>query len=135
MKIKMYCIFAKESLDKINGVRGKMATQAGHAYLHAFWDAMKLVDVWYGEMDHHPVKMSQAIKYQNSDRAYKITLVVNTVEELKALYEAYKDKCGVALITDAGFTVFKEPTTTCLGLGPISEDMIGEDIKSLKTLT
>ena len=39
MKHKMYCIFAKESIAKMNGIRGKMATQAGHAYLHAFWDA------------------------------------------------------------------------------------------------
>ena len=40
-KIKMYCIFAQESLDKIKGVRGKMASMAGHGYLHAFWDAEK----------------------------------------------------------------------------------------------
>lgn len=135
MKHKMYCIFAKESLDKINGVRGKLATQAGHAYLHAFWDAMSLIrNPLYGEMEHHQTKLPQAIKYQNSDRAYKITLVVDTVEELKQLQQRYKDVCGTALVTDAGFTVFKEPTTTCLGLGPISEDRIGDDLKALKTL-
>lgn len=137
MKIKMYCIFARESLDKINGVRGKMATQAGHAYLHAFWDAMKVH--WDEEAgcfvySNNPA-MEQASDYQNSSHAYKITLVVDTVEELKELQEKYKDICGTSLVTDAGFTVFKEPTTTCLGLGPISEDNIGEDIKSLKTLT
>lgn len=129
MKYKMYCIFAKESLDKINGVRGKMATQAGHAYLHAFWDASDRVtsDNW--------MRNYQAKQYKESDHAYKITLVVDTVEQLKQLQQCYKDVCGTALITDAGYTVFKEPTTTCLGLGPISEDNIGEDLKCLKTLT
>lgn len=128
MKVKMYCIFALESVKKMNGIRGKMCTQAGHAYLHAFWDAMESEEFNY-------YKRGQAIEYKNSERAYKITLIVDTVDELKALQEKYKDICGTSLVTDAGFTVFQEPTTTCLGLGPISEDNVGDDIKSLKTFT
>ena len=129
-KYKMYCIFAKDSLAKMNGIRGKMATQAGHAYLHAYWNALSSIQE--GKNFH---KADQADAYQNSDHAYKITLVVDTIEELKILEEAYKDRCGVALVTDAGFTVFKESTTTCLGIGPICEDNIGDDLKCLKTLT
>jgi peptidyl-tRNA hydrolase len=124
----MYCIFAKESVQKMNGIRGKMCTQAGHAYLHAYWDA------WFDSED-ESIKEKQAIAYRESDRAYKITLIVDTVEELKALQDKYKDICGTSLVTDAGFTVFNEPTTTCLGLGPIAEENIGDDIKSLKTFT
>ena len=130
MKVKMYCIFALESVKKMNGIRGKMCTQAGHAYLHAFWDATKI----YDPKEINP-KRDQAIAYMNSERAYKITLVVDTVDELKALQEKYKDVCGTSLVTDAGYTVFNEPTTTCLGLGPIAEENIGDDIKSLKTFT
>lgn len=129
MKYKMYCIFAKESIDKMKGVRGKMCTQAGHAYLHAFWDAMN-------DEDYYKKKMIQAIAYETREgdgHAYKITLIVDTVEELKALQAKYKNVCGTSLVTDAGFTVFEEPTTTCLGLGPISEDNIGDDLKALKT--
>ena len=123
MKHKMYCIFAKESVDKIGGVRGKMCTQAGHAYLHAYWDSL------------NPEKcfIDQVRAYMTSDRAYKITLIVDTVDELTAIQEKYKNICGTHLVTDAGFTVFTEPTTTCLGLGPISEDMIGDDLKAIKT--
>lgn len=130
MKHKMYCIFALESVKKMNGIRGKMCTQAGHAYLHAFWDAMDGFD----SPDFHSqsAKRLQAHEYKNSERAYKITLIVDTVDELKALQEKYKDICGTSLVTDAGFTVFKEPTTTCLGLGPISEDNIGDDLKAIK---
>ena len=132
MKVKMYCIFALESVKKINGIRGKMCTQAGHAYLHSFWDSVQRFPGQHGFAYDEP---GDAEKYQNSDRAYKITLVVDTVEELKALQEKYKDICGTHLVTDAGFTVFTEPTTTCLGLGPISEDNIGDDLKALKTFT
>lgn len=121
MKVKMYCIVARESLDKMNGVRGKLAAQAGHAYLHAFWDAEK-------NFPEH------AQAYRDSDHAYKITLVVDTVEELKVIEKDYTGVCATSLITDAGFTVFNEPTTTCLGLGPIPEDLIGKNLKGLKTL-
>jgi len=126
MKYKMYCIFALESVKKMNGNRGKLASQAGHAYLHAFWDA------WFDSEDESN-KEDMAQVYRNSERVFKITLIVDTVEELKAIQERYKDVCGTSLVTDAGFTVFDEPTTTCLGLGPISEEYIGDDIKQLKT--
>jgi peptidyl-tRNA hydrolase len=128
MKYKMYAIFALESVKKMNGVRGKLASMSGHAYLHAYWDAMKPGPV--GD----PMRfLDQARAYRESDHAYKITLIVDTVDELKALQEAYKNVCGTSLVTDAGFTVFDEPTTVCLGIGPIREDLIGDDIKALKT--
>ena len=117
----MYCIVAKDALKKMNGVRGKLGTQCGHAYLHAYWDAEENFP------DH-------AQAYRNAGHAYKITLVVDTVDELKELQEAYRGVCGNRLVTDAGFTVFKEPTTTCLGLGPIPENLIGEDLQKIKTL-
>lgn len=128
MKIKMYCIMAKESIDKMNGIRGKMITQGGHAYVHAMWDAQ----------DRFP-EMAKA--YRDSDRAYKITLVVPAVADLERLAEAYRNRCGISLVKDAGFTVFKDdegnplPTVTCLGIGPIPEDMVDEDISKLRTLT
>lgn len=129
MKYKMYCIFAKESIAKMNGNRGKLAAQAGHAFLHAYWDAMNDCS-----RDGDRPKYNQARYYQMSDHTYKITLVVDTVEELQQLHDKYKDICGVSLVKDAGFTVFTEPTVTCLGLGPIGEDKIGEDLKGLKLL-
>lgn len=122
MIVKMYCVFAKESVQKMNGIRGKMCTQAGHAYLHSYWDSMNKFP-----------EISQA--YVDSTRAYKITLIVDTVEQLLELQAKYKEICGTSLVTDAGFTVFNEPTTTCLGIGPISEDQIGDDLKTLKTFT
>lgn len=124
----MYCIFAKESLDKMKGIRGKMITQGGHGYLHAYWDAVD-------RFPHH------AQAYRDTSHAYKITLVVPVVADLEVLLESYQTVCGVSLVRDAGFTVFKNedgspcPTVTCLGIGPIPEGLIGDDLKALKTLT
>lgn len=136
MKYKIYCIFAQESIDKMGGNVGKLAAQAGHAYLHAFWNAFAFQSEPLDEevSQREAKKRVQAARYKASEHAYKICLVVPTVAELKTLLETYKDICGVALIKDAGFTVFEEPTITCLGIGPISEDNIGEDIKSLPLL-
>lgn len=119
MKYKLYCIFAKESIDKMGGNRGKMGTQAGHAYLHSYWDAV----------DRFP---EHAQAYRDTDHAYKITLVVPTVADLARLHSAYRKVCGVSLVKDAGFTVFKEPTVTALGLGPIPEDLMKDDLKELR---
>lgn len=121
MKIKMYCIFAKDSIKKMNGNRGKMSTQAGHAFLHGYWDSVRRFP-------------DMAKAYQDSDYAYKITLVVESTENLEEIYNSYKDLCGVTLVKDAGFTVFDEPTITCVGVGPISEDLIKDDLKALKLL-
>lgn len=122
MKHKLYCIFAKEAVEKMKGIRGKMCTQAGHAYVHTLMNALRD----FPEL---------ANDYLNGEHAYKITLIVDTVDDLRVLQEAYKDKCGTKLVTDKGFTVFTEPTTTCLGIGPIREDMIGDDLKAIKTFT
>lgn len=125
MIYKMYCIFAMESVKKMNGNRGKLASMAGHAYLHSFWDAVN-----YNPANEDP--WQQAAGYRLSEKAYKITLIVDTVEQLKTLQDAYENVCGNSLVTDAGLTVFGEPTTVCLGIGPILESNIGDDIKALK---
>jgi peptidyl-tRNA hydrolase len=127
-RLKLYCVFAMESVAKMNGIRGKLGTQAGHAYVHAFWDSA----------DRFP---EEAQVYRDSQMAFKITLVVPTVEDLQKLHEHYHDVCGVSLVTDAGRTVFKNedgspcPTTTCLGIGPLRDSLKGEDLVGLRPLT
>lgn len=116
---KLYAVMSKEAVKKMNGIRGKMIAQGGHAFLHAYWDSLNRFPEY-------------AEAYKNSDHAFKITLVVEKTEQLETLRDAYKDLCGVSLVKDAGFTVFNEPTVTCLGIGPIPEDLIGDDLKSLK---
>lgn len=128
IRTKMYCVFAKESIDKMGGIRGKLGTQAGHAYLHAYWDAL----------DKYP---EEAKLYRDSQMAFKITLVVPTVEDLEKLHTHYRNVCGVSLVIDAGRTVFKNedgtpcPTTTCLGIGPLKDSDKDEFLAGLRPLT
>tara|TARA_B100000745_G_scaffold239653_1_gene162320 strand:- start:616 stop:972 length:357 start_codon:yes stop_codon:yes gene_type:complete len=117
----MYCVVSKEALDLMKGNRGKLGAQIGHAFLHAYWNAEK-------------VTPDLATQYRESQSAYKIVLMVPTIEEVIHLSKLYEDDCGVSLITDAGFTVFDEPTTTCVGIGPIDPNEREEILKNAKIL-
>lgn len=122
--MKMYCIVSREALKAMNGNRGKLASQAGHAYLHAYWDA---------ESEFGP--LSEVVRdYRLSGKATKVCLVVETTDELRALESTYRRVCGVSLVTDAGLTCFDGPTTTCLGIGPIRDEDVCDDLKALKVL-
>lgn len=118
---KLYAIVSKEALKKMNGVRGKLCVQTGHAFLHSIWDAEESFPC-------------DAYAYKTSRHAFKITLVVDTDAELEYFYEKFKDMYPCAKIVDKGFTVFKEPTLTCLGFGPVHENNVPDEIKSLKLL-
>lgn len=106
----------------MKGIRGKFMAQAGHAFLHSFWNSE----------DYFP---DFAKEYKNGQHARKITLGVETDSEMLELYEKYKTVCGTTKVIDSGFTVFTEPTLTCVGIGPIPEHLVQEDLKKLKTLT
>ncbi len=105
MTYKLYCIFSEEAVKASKGNRGKLAAQAGHAFLHSIWDAMK----------RYPI---DAVKYKNSERAYKIACIAPEAT-LHVLYEKYKGIAGVTMVTDAALTVFDQPMITALGIGPI----------------
>lgn len=108
----------------MGGNRGKLAAQAGHAYLHAFWDA-----------ENYENYKSVAERYRDSMQAKKVCLVVDTDAELFEIYEDYMyQEIGATLVKDAGITVFEYPTLTCIGIGPLTEDQVSEKLKSLKVL-
>ncbi len=124
-ELKMYAIFSPAALKAMKGIRGKLAAQAGHAYLHAWWDAV----------DRHPFK---AWTYRKSPRAYKIALVApDDVPEdwYDELLLGYRDVTGVTKVVDAGLTVFDGPTLTCIGIGPINPDAREAILRSLRPLS
>lgn len=137
MIIKMYAIFARETLRQMQ-FEGKLAAQAGHAYLHAWWDAEKRF-----KWNYHPDDMTldeiayceTMETYKYGDDARKISLVVDTVEELRELYEQFRPHMGATLVEDCGYTVFDKPTITAVGLGPIPSDWTkGTRLGDLDTL-
>lgn len=136
--IKMYAIFARETLKQMQ-FEGKLAAQAGHCFLHAWWDAEDRLDVdIYDEArnDFYPSPYSKLMRaYRDGDDARKITLVVDTVEELKELYETFRPHMGATLVEDCGYTIFDNPTITGVGLGPIESDWTkGTRLGDLETL-
>ena len=123
---KLFLIVSAEALKNMKGNRGRMVTQGGHGWVHVLWDAMK----------RFPADVEA---YQNQDSAFKITLVVENDTALRELATKYKDVCGVSLVEERGTradgTVNEDVKgVTCLGLGPISMDAIGDDLKALKVL-
>lgn len=127
MSLRMYCVFSKEALKKMvdedgNFELGKFATQSGHGYSHSFWDAQRR----FPEL---------AQQFQDGKHARKITCVVDTDDELKDIYGIVREHdTGSTIVTDSGFTVFSEPTLTCVGFGPITSDDATELVGRLKLL-
>jgi peptidyl-tRNA hydrolase len=129
----MYCIFSKEAIKLMNGNRGKLASMAGHAYLHTYWDAeAKGWELRYNKDSNF------AGLYKNGGLAKKVTVFVDTTEELLELFEQVKtdthSAIGCSLVKDAGLTVFDGPTVVCFGYGPIPDDKVPEAIANLKVL-
>lgn len=118
MTVRAYCIFSAEAVALMKGSRGKLAAQAGHAYLHSYWNA-------------EDRQLAVAAQYRNpATRAYKIALIAPDEAALRELEKTYSF-AGVSLVTDAGLTVFDGPTVTCLGI-LLDDDDKGDDLKSLK---
>jgi peptidyl-tRNA hydrolase len=132
MILKMYAIFARETLKQMQ-FEGKLAAQAGHAFLHAWWDAENRLEInGHHYSDYYRDVM---LPYKNGNDARKITLVVDTVDELEELYYKFRPHMGATLVEDCGYTVFDEPTITAVGLGPIPSDWtIGTSLSDLPTL-
>ena len=116
--IKLYCVVSDEAVKAAGGNRGKMGAQIGHAFTEAIFDALERFP-------------SQVKAYRDTGRVGKVLLHAPE-ETLHTLSRLYKDKCGVALIKDAGLTVFPRPMITAVGIGPIDVNEREQILKDLK---
>jgi PTH2 family peptidyl-tRNA hydrolase len=107
--------------EDLNLPKGKMAAQVAHASVAALIETEQegkkdIVDRWKNE----------GMK--------KVVLKVKNAQELKEFKDIAKQNGLVAvIITDAGLTVVKPGTTTCLGIGPDEEGKIDEVTGKLST--
>jgi peptidyl-tRNA hydrolase len=151
--IKMYCIFSRESVEKMKGNKGKMCAQAGHAYLHAWWDAEVRFGVPLSEIgkdavyypkyrlrndlerirnDNAKIRRNVMDEYRYGDDARKICLIAETDDDLRQLVEDYRGFTGTTLVEDCGYTVVEPGTITCAGIGPLRDEEKGDDLRSLE---
>lgn len=129
-ELRLYAIVNMEAMKLAGGNRGKMMAQAGHAFLHAWWDAASLQRHFYGGE-------TRAKAYRDSNSAAKIVLAAENEAELRGYYDdIFPNRLGigVTLVTDAARTVFPEPTVTFLGLGPLTKEEAPEWLQKLKVL-
>jgi hypothetical protein len=121
---KLYAIMFAPAVKGMNGNRGRMATQAAHAFLHSYWDSY---DRFYDDAD----------AYRAQPSAFKMSLVTDDAELLRSLAEKYRPICGVSLVEERGTRAdgsVNEAVAglTALGIGPIRSDLIADDLKALK---
>jgi len=85
--------------------RGKSEVQFGHAMtmLIAKYDLVNFVE--YFDSDH-----------------MKLSMEVDGLSDIEDIaFKAEKRAVPFAIVTDAGRTVFAEPTITCIGIGPMNK--------------
>lgn len=116
----------------LNMPAGKLAAQVSHASFGVFSKNFKLeqlnenqesITITFDKNN----KFDQAAKIWLSERFTKVIVYVKSEKALLDVYEKANLK-GIpnCLIEDAGFTIFNEPTKTCLGIGPCyQDDLIG----------
>ena len=110
-------------MRKFAGLRhGKYCAQAAHASVGALFDLAKSKDI---NRDSLVIPLDNpAVRDWVNGRFTKVTVYVNTSEELQELYEKAREKgLPCALILDAGLTEFGGiPTLTALGIGPAASE-------------
>jgi len=109
---------------------GKMGGQCAHAAMGVFFNWMKQFTTDYPLIDNEFIREYRISVYSGSpefdyiEGAFtKAVVEVADEEELLAVYEKACDLGYLtSIITDAAKTEFKEPTTTCICIGPISDE-------------
>lgn len=114
---KMYVIVRSD----LGMESGKIAAQAGHAFLGAYRNALK--------------SRPNAVESYNQTNETKIALRIKGLVQLMKVHNTLMNtNFPFVLIKDAGHTVFDEPTITCIGLGPVRESEVTDFIKRLQLL-
>ena len=104
--------------------RGKEIAQGAHAA--TAWLAERVLQTMMPNGSVHHVALSPAERTWLETSFRKVTVKVNSEEELMAVYQkAFAAGLVVHLVTDRGLTEFGGvPTRTCLAVGPDYDDLI-----------
>lgn len=109
--------------------KGKLAAQVSHASLGAFLKHLK--KDYYNNI----YTMDDIANRWLEGSFFKVVLKVESEQELREISSQIQQKqIAVAEIVDAGHTVFKEPTFTCIGIGPIESSTIDSITGHLRLL-
>ena len=126
-QIKQVIVMRKD----LNMRKGKMISQGSHASMKFLFDLSKKSE--NGFIFDYP---DEDVKSWIESNFRKITVSVDSEQELLAIYEQAKEKgLIVSLITDNGLTEFNGiPTNTCIAIGPCDDDKVNPLTGHLKLL-
>lgn len=121
-RIKQVIVVRKD----LNMRKGKIAAQGAHASLAIFFNLMKQHQNSKPEVGHFELDVTNPFMLDwMTGHFTKICVYVNSEQELLDLHQkSLAAGLPCALIKDAGFTEFNEPTYTTLGIGPDDPDKI-----------
>jgi PTH2 family peptidyl-tRNA hydrolase len=123
-ELRLYCLIRTDlhlfclEPTEYTELMGKLMAQTGHAFVSALYESDNdIVDRYMGNAQPKIV-----LKAKNEN------VLRRSQKECKAL--------GIAcyLVTDAGRTVFREPTVTCLGIGPVMKSQLPKYVTGLQLL-
>lgn len=126
-KSKQVIIF-RSDLPELKRFRGKAIAQGCHASLGAVLSRNSSAS-----SDSIKIDLTDEEKEWFQNRFTKVCLSVENLDKLMEIYNKAKDLgLTVAIIKDAGFTAFNEPTITCIAIGPHYKEKIDDLTKDLK---
>lgn len=120
-ELKMYLLIRGD----IEMPEGKLAIQAAHAILGAWVNCHdeELKAKYLGLNPEGQITSGQA----------KISLKAKNLHAMeRARAECRALGISTALVTDAGRTVFNEPTVTCLGIGPVTRSKLPPFVEKMR---
>lgn len=118
-ELRLYAVVPAEVAQALRQEPGKLAAQAGHAFLECWFVAtLDFTDA------------ARAYRYTQSQA--KIVLLGPPLAELLELAKPLHSVCARCTITDEGRTVFGGPTVTMVGLGPVSWNQLTPELRLLR---
>ena len=126
LDIKQIIVVRNDLRSKLR--HGKLAAQVSHASMAAFLKGMQIVPSEDYYMSHQLKLEMDKYRYEWITGSFtKVVVRCEDEKEIMALYERCQRHESIphALIVDSGRTVFSEPTTTCLGIGPLPQSILG----------
>ena len=124
----------------LNMRKGKLAAQVAHASLKVILDMMDKQDVYLSSGDvlyemNLRLEKGNPVEMWLNGLFTKIVVSVNSEAEVMDLVrKAREANLPYAVITDAGKTEFKEPTVTCIAIGPDKSERVNELTRELPLL-
>lgn len=113
---RLYCIMRTDLRAPV----GKLMAQAGHAFV----SSLELARMRGYDINHYMENQQPKIVL----RAKNETILRRSLEACEA------SKIPAYLVVDSGRTIFKSPTVTCLGIGPVAQNELPKVVRRLQLL-